>query len=202
MNVYRSHANTRLIGRITNKTHLLGIWEAYPALVILPIVMNSCVVDHPPYCNAPSSSSAPITSSLNGRYGIDLSRSILQANLISVERCSCDSNMILRRLGTTVAIIPVSKWISFDYTFSKDTALCGPLDIMLSVSLTSSRDSDIYVYLEKMLPSGTVGTQLKIPYEKSRQSWLIRVAYKLRLTSDVDVLFYKGPKAGYAFTAE
>ena len=83
--------------------------------------------------------------------------------------------------------------LSFSHTFTNDTILCGPLELSLSVSLSSCNDSDIFIYIEKILQSSSIGSQLLVPYKKPYQSFLIRTIQKLGLTSKTNVLFYNGP---------
>lgn len=63
----------------------------------------------------------------------------------------------------------------------------------LTVSLEGASDSDIFLTFEKLTTAGTVGEQLKIPYEKAYQSYLIRGAHCVGIAPQADVLFSKGP---------
>ncbi|KAF2014630.1 alpha/beta-hydrolase [Aaosphaeria arxii CBS 175.79] len=83
---------------------------------------------------------------------------------------------------------------SLTYTFSRDTKFCGPIQICLQVSVENGTDTDIFVSLDR-LPNGSdrPAEQLKIPYERSYQSGLIRMARMLNLSRELGLLFYKGP---------
>ncbi|KAJ6020711.1 hypothetical protein N7540_006215 [Penicillium herquei] len=83
--------------------------------------------------------------------------------------------------------------LSFSYTFRKAAVLCGVIDMSLAVSLDGASDTDVFITFEKVTKTGAVGKQLKIPYEKSYQSYLVRAANYSGLAPDTNVLFYKGP---------
>jgi uncharacterized protein len=84
-----------------------------------------------------------------------------------------------------------SKDITFAYTFLQDSILCGKVEMTLAISLIGSDDSDIFVTFEKVLQSGGIGSQLKIPYEKCYQTLLVRTVNRLGLAPDTKFLFYK-----------
>lgn len=80
--------------------------------------------------------------------------------------------------------------IVFTYNFTDDVVFAGPIQMKLTVSLTGDTDSDIFVTIEKVLASGKVGTQCKIPFEGYQQS-LLGLARTVGLAPSV--LWYTGP---------
>lgn len=83
--------------------------------------------------------------------------------------------------------------LTFSYKFAKEKVLCGPIDMSLAVSLEGASDSDGFVTFKKLTTAGTLGEQLKIPYGRSYQSYLIRGAHYLGIAPQANVLFYKDP---------
>jgi predicted acyl esterase len=84
--------------------------------------------------------------------------------------------------------------LDFAYEFSEDTILCGQIEMKLAVSLSGNKDSDIFIFMEKELTSGATGYQIAVPYRRWWQSTLVRFAYYMRLTSDINAIIYYGPE--------
>ncbi|KAK5994366.1 Cocaine esterase [Cladobotryum mycophilum] len=83
--------------------------------------------------------------------------------------------------------------VSFTYTFSKDVILCGPVQLLMPLSVSGSEDCDVFIRCGKISTKGNMCSQLVVPFQKFYQSSVIRFAHRLGI-NQVKVLFYEGPK--------
>lgn len=78
----------------------------------------------------------------------------------------------------------------FTYEFRKDTILCGPVRMRIAISLSGAKDADVFVYMEKLLVSGSVGKQFKLPiYDEGT-----KIIQNEETMPEVSPLIFKGPE--------
>jgi predicted acyl esterase len=81
--------------------------------------------------------------------------------------------------------------LEFVHEFTEPCTLCGPVEGTFVISLKGADDADLYFCMEKVLASGAVGAQLKLPLSEKTLSSLKDAAGGNE--GAIDAFLYKGP---------
>jgi hypothetical protein len=81
--------------------------------------------------------------------------------------------------------------LEFVYEFTEPCTLCGPVEGNFVISLKGTDDADLYFSMEKVLVSGAIGGQLKLPLSEQALSSLKEATAGNEST--INAFIYKGP---------